>query len=152
MVVLCGASAAAAQDADDPHIRLRIEAGLSAASAEGPVRLYTIAVYLMFQDSIVANRDAQGRWTVSRVERGAYVRTPSRIRVTTRRLSRKSAATLEKLLDDRALYQGARADHGPCLDPVDIYLDLTWKGRAVGSSSSCGANPTIEALHELLDR
>jgi hypothetical protein len=149
MLAALRSGAASGQEPDDHHVALRARAGLPAASAVGEVRIYRLALYLGGQGSTVARRDPRGRWTVSTVE--TWPRAPSGVRVTRRKLSRKSAEALEGRLDDPALYLASGSiGEEVCLDPGVLEAEVTWKGRSARLSANCESDDFLEGLSGLL--
>lgn len=154
MALLCGAGAAAAQDAaDDPHLRLRTEIGVPASRGQGEVRLLTEA-YLTGGGltSVVARRSAHGRWTVSRVTNGWGRRAGEKRWI----LSRREGRALDAALDDPAtLYPPAAPSPGyafeTCLDPWTTSVEADWRGKRSQVSQHCGpwAGPAL--LFELVE-
>lgn len=151
-VVLCVASTATAQEADDPHVRLRTEIGVSASRGQGEVRLLTEA-YLTGGGltSVVARRGAHGRWTVSRVTNGWGRAGEKRWA-----LSRREGQALDAALDDPVtLHPPANPPPGydfeVCLDPWSISVETDWRGKQSLVFQSCGpwAGPAL--LFELVE-
>ncbi|MFZ0266981.1 MAG: hypothetical protein WAL33_05045 [Caulobacter sp.] len=131
----------------DPHVALRSRALLPASSAQGEVRIHTMAVYLGGQASIVARRRGDARWSVSKVELIPGSR--RKIWTSTYRLSRERAIALEALLDSGDLQ--APASEEPCLDPVGMYVETDWKGtKANVSSNGCETDSVLDQLWRLL--
>jgi len=146
---MMASSAIAQSPADiavDPHVTLRSRAHLPASSAQGDVRIHTVAVYLGGQASIVARRRGDARWSVSKVELVPGSR--RKIWTSAYRLNRERAIALEALLDSGDLQ--APVSEEPCLDPVGLYVEVDWKGTKTNFSASCQTDGPLDQLWRLL--
>ncbi|WP_426010498.1 hypothetical protein [Caulobacter sp. DWR2-3-1b2] len=146
LLITALAPAVAAAQAEDWHVKLRAQAGLSASSAKGEVRIFNEARLAGGgETSLVARREGKGRWTVSRVM--SFLTTEEHHW----RLTALEGAALDVALDDPAVLveTPAPTDHYYCLDPPSTQLNIHWRGRAGGISKDCetwGALARAQAL------
>jgi hypothetical protein len=144
--------AEAIERAETAHVEVRRKAGVPAESTRGDhIRIFVWGSFLPGRYSIIANRTANGGWTVEKVSEGRDSaggrlppEAPSVVRVT---LSADRAAELNALLADRCLYaeptnygrsvpmkEGGEA---MCADGADELIEIEAGGRTHRSFHAC---------------